>query len=83
MSQLTAIEVLPPGLLSSAELEELRFAARCLEGRSFASRAAAVLGRQVEAFASLAARIGAPPRRTRRRGRAEDGAAGRAAHDRH
>jgi hypothetical protein len=50
MSQMTAIEVLPPGLLSSAELEELRFAARCLEGRSFASRAAALLGRQVEAF---------------------------------
>jgi hypothetical protein len=46
---MTAVEVLPPGL-SSAELEELRFAARCLEGRSFASRAAAALGRQVEAF---------------------------------
>jgi hypothetical protein len=46
---MTAIDILPPSL-SSAELEELRFAARCLEGRSFASRAAALLGRQVEAF---------------------------------
>jgi len=30
--------------------DELRYAARCLEGHSFASRAAALLGRQVEVF---------------------------------
>jgi hypothetical protein len=46
---MTVIDVLPPGL-SNAELEELRFAARCLEGRGFAARAAGLLGRQVEAF---------------------------------
>jgi EcsC family protein len=46
---MAVLEVLPPGL-SSAELDDLRLAARCLEGRSFASRAAALLGRQVEAL---------------------------------
>ena len=49
MGPMAVLEVLPPGL-SSAELDDLRLAARCLEGRSFASRAAALLGRQVEAL---------------------------------
>ncbi len=39
-----------PALLSCEELGELQFAARCLEGDSFASRATNLLGRQVEAL---------------------------------
>jgi hypothetical protein len=39
-----------PALLSCEELDELQFAARCLEGDSFASRATNLLGRQVEAL---------------------------------
>ncbi|MGD1036713.1 MAG: EcsC family protein [Roseiarcus sp.] len=39
-----------PALLSPEELGELQFAARCLEGDSFASRAANLLRRQVEAL---------------------------------
>ena len=39
-----------PALLSGEELGALQFAARCLEGDSFASRATALLGRQVEAL---------------------------------
>jgi hypothetical protein len=49
MGPMAEIEVLPPGL-SVAEFDDLRLAARCLEGRSFAARAAALLGRQVEAL---------------------------------
>ncbi len=37
-----------PSLLSTEELDELQFAARCLEGDSFASRATTLVGRQVE-----------------------------------
>ncbi len=43
-------ETLMPALLSSEELGELQFAARCLEGDSFASRATNLLRRQVEAL---------------------------------
>jgi hypothetical protein len=45
----TTETVMPP-LLSSEELGELQFAARCLEGDGFASRATNLLGRQVEAL---------------------------------
>ncbi len=44
------IETLMPPRLSRQELDELHFAARCLEGDSFASRATTLLGRQVEAL---------------------------------
>ena len=43
-------EVLAPALLSSEELGDLQFAARCLDGRGFAARLTAALGRQVEAL---------------------------------
>lgn len=43
-------EVVMPARLSSAELDELLFAVRCLEGESFASRATRLIGRQVSAF---------------------------------
>ncbi len=39
-----------PALLSDDELDALRFAARCLEGESFASRMANLLGPQIEAL---------------------------------
>jgi len=43
-------DVLAPALLSSEELGELQFAARCLDGHGFAARLTALLGRQVEAL---------------------------------
>ncbi len=43
-------ETVMPARLSREELAELHFAARCLEGDSFASRATNLLGRQVEAL---------------------------------
>ncbi|THD46432.1 MAG: EcsC family protein [Bradyrhizobium sp.] len=46
---MTVVEILPPGL-SNADLEALRQAVECLEDRSFASRAATLLGRQVETW---------------------------------
>ena len=44
---MTAVVVMPPRL-SSAELDELAFAARCLGGGGFAARLAERLGRSVE-----------------------------------
>ena len=44
---MTALVVMPPQL-SSAELDELAFAARCLDGGGFAARLAERLGRSVE-----------------------------------
>jgi len=43
-------DVFMPAFLSSEELGELQFAARCLDGDSFASRLTGVLGRRVEAL---------------------------------
>ena len=63
---MTAVAVLPP-TLSSAELEELRAALRCLEGGGFASRAAGLLGRRVEALGRTLPASAAPPRGARRR----------------
>ncbi|MGO4871890.1 MAG: EcsC family protein [Roseiarcus sp.] len=54
-------DVVMPALLSFEELGELEFAARCLEGDSFASRVANLLGRQVEA---LGRALPSPARKT-------------------
>jgi hypothetical protein len=43
-------DVFMPAFLSSEELGELQFAARCLDGDSFASRLTGALGRRVEAL---------------------------------
>ena len=62
---MTAVVVMP-SRLSSAELDELAFAARCLDGGGFAARLADRLGRSVEAFGrslppSLRRLAAAPP----------------------
>ncbi len=75
-------ETVMPALLSCEELGELQFAARCLEGDSFASRAANLLGRQVEA---LGRALPAPARQAVARATEsalKDRAAPRPAHDR-